>query len=75
MKKINLLFLAAAVIVLGTAFSTLTYSPSESKKENNPVCCEKELNKDCGPEKNKKTGSCELIFENMSRQFISISPL
>lgn len=72
MKKINLLFIVAFVIAIGTAFVSLSSSASDGKKEPAPTCCKKKAVK-C--DDTKKSGSGELIMESMSSQFISISPL
>lgn len=72
MKKINLLFIAAFVIAIGTAFISLSSSASDGKKTTAPTCCKKKEEK-C--DEKKKSGSGELIMESMSSQFISISPL
>ena len=73
MKKINLLFIAAFVIAIGTAFISLTSSASDGKNVESPTCCQKKA-QECGTD-NKQGGNGELIMESMSRQFISISPL
>ena len=73
MKKINILFITAAILVLGTAFITLTSSSPSSKKIEDPTCCQKKL-PDCDV-KTPKNGTGELIMESMSRQFITVTPL
>ena len=72
MKKINILFITAAILVLATAFITLTSSSSSSKKEETPTCCQKKAPAcDINAPKN---GNGELIMESMSRQFITVTP-
>lgn len=73
MKKINILFITAAFLVLATAFITLTSSSSSSKKAEAPTCCQKK-NMECDSNA-PKNGTGELIMESMSRQFITITPL
>ncbi len=73
MKKINILFITAAILVLGTAFITLTSSSPSSKKVEAPTCCQKKAPAcDINATKN---GTGELIMESMSRQFITVTPL
>ncbi len=73
MKKINILFISAAILVLATAFITLTSSSPNSKKVEDPTCCQKKL-PECDT-KTPKNGTGELIMESMSRQFITVTPL
>jgi hypothetical protein len=71
MKKSNRLILTAVAILLASVAIVLTSSASDKKKKTvSPTCCKK-IETKCGPN-NKKTGSGELIMDNMSRQFISI---
>lgn len=64
-----ILIMTAAVILTGLAF-TLNSSASVEKKKEVPACCQS--GSACPKESNQKSGSGELIMENMSRQFMSI---
>ncbi|MGQ0738134.1 MAG: hypothetical protein ACT4OJ_03655 [Bacteroidota bacterium] len=72
MKKKTHFIITAFALALGAGIIVLTSSASDKKKTQSPSCCQK-TEKQCS-EENKKSGSGELIMENMSRQFISISP-
>lgn len=71
MRKNNWIYLALAALIVATGFFVLTSSASGVKPNESPTCCKKKAT-DCGTE-TRKTGNGDLIMENMSRQFISIS--
>jgi len=71
MRKNNWIYLALIAIIVATGFFVLTSSASEVKAKESPTCCKKKAT-DCETGI-KKTGNGDLIMENMSRQFISIS--
>lgn len=64
-----LIILTAAVVITGLAFNLSSSAPEEKKKEV-PACCQS--GPGCEKENSQKSGSGELIMENMSRQFMSI---
>jgi hypothetical protein len=72
MKKKNWIFpgliailLAAGSVTVG--FSSKTSPVEKQEKKDNPTCCQKM--KEC---KSKGEGSGEMMFDNLSNQFISI---
>lgn len=71
MRKNNWIYLALVAIIVATSFIVLTSSASDVKAKESPTCCKKKA-AECSPGI-KKTGNGDLIMENMSRQFISIS--
>lgn len=73
MKKRNLLLLAVFTILAIASMIALTSSASNNKSIETPTCCKKKVN-GCDV-KDSKSGSGELIMDNMSRQFISIAPM
>ena len=71
MQKSNQVIITAVAVLLAVGAIVLTSSASgKNKKATAPVCCKK-MERKC-ESGNKKTGSGELIMDNMSRQFISI---
>ncbi|MFN8289059.1 MAG: hypothetical protein U0U70_02260 [Chitinophagaceae bacterium] len=69
MKRSTLIVIVTAAIFISGLVLTVSSSASGEKKKETPSCCK--FGTECGG-KIKKSGSGELIMENMSRQFISI---
>ena len=69
-RKTLIATITAAVLLGGLVFTLSSSASGENKKIETPACC-KSYKKEC-VEGQQKSGSGELIMENMSRQFISI---
>lgn len=72
MKKKNWILYTGAALLIAAGFIVLTSSSSPVKKEVSPTCCKK-ADMECKPEL-RESGPVELNMDNMSRQFISVTP-
>ncbi len=71
MRKKNWIYFAALAILVAVSFIVLTSSASNVKVKESPTCSKKKTG-ECNAVP-KKAGSGEMIMDNMSRQFISIT--
>jgi hypothetical protein len=72
MKKKNWILPGLVAILAAVYFLIVGFSPRvPAQKDNSTCCCQKMKN--CAA-KTKGSASGEMILENLSRQFLSISP-
>lgn len=72
MKKKNWILPGLVAILVAAYFLMVGFSPRPPAQKDQPTCCTQKM-KNCAAKPNSQ-GSGEMILENLSRQFLSISP-